>query len=61
MSAEVKRYGEPGGNNFPFLVQPMHRGPESIVYAVDLVEAVKIYMSYREYPPYSVRMMADNE
>lgn len=54
-----RRYGVPGGGNFPYLVNTTMN--IYIVYAPTITEALASYKRRHTYDPYSITLMSDNE
>lgn len=56
-----RRYGTPGGGNYPYLVDSATGMNKYVVYAPTLTEALSAYKRRHTYDPYQIRMMSDNE
>lgn len=54
-----KRYGIPGGGNYPYLVDTLMN--KYVVYAPNLTQALAAYKRSHTYDPHSITIMSDNE
>jgi hypothetical protein len=56
MNFVTERYGTPGGNTFPYLMDKTE-----IAYAPSMKEAYELFLQQHDHEPYSIQLMADNE